>query len=111
MSIPANLYEAAQTTAAAAGTGDATIHVAATNLRLMGFTAFESAGTPAAANFLLRNGIADTGAVIAGCGLPSSGFGSAWFGPDGISADAGIFLDRVAGNTTVTVAWKVMPSQ
>ena len=71
--------------------------------RLLGWTAVESAGTPALATAVIRDGADVNGAPIAYIGLLASGGGSQWFGPQGIVCPNGIFLDRVTGTTTITV--------
>jgi hypothetical protein len=86
-----------------AGTTDAQAIAATTDLRLMGWSVRESAGSPAAATLNLRHGTSASDPVVAGINLAASGVDSQWFGPQGLPADAGIYLDRLTGNTTVTL--------
>ena len=82
---------------------------AATGLRLMGYSAKESAAAPAAAT-----GVIDIGATAAG-GTPvvnlnfaASGSSSAWFGPDGIDAAAGISIDWITGRFDCAIYYKIV---
>lgn len=86
-----------------AGIADAALVAATANLRLLGYTIRESAGSPAAAAVNLRNGDADTDPLLAAETFAASGSEHRWFGPNGISCADGVFLERVSGNTTVVV--------
>ena len=95
-------------TAVAAGTADTQGVAATANMRLMGFAVRESAGTPAVATLNIRHGTADTDTVIAPISLIASDTKVAWFGPQGIPCASGLFVDRVAGNSTITFWTKVV---
>lgn len=87
----------------ASGTGDAAAVAASTFLRLVGFSAAESAGTAAAAEVILRHGTADTDELlVAPINLAANGFQAEMFGA-GIPAPNGIFVDRVSGTTTLVL--------
>jgi hypothetical protein len=90
-------------TACAADTADIAAVAAAANLRLMGFTVRESAGTPAVATLAIRHGTVATDTIIAPVSLIASDTKTAWFGPQGIPCASGIYVDRIAGNTTITL--------
>jgi hypothetical protein len=85
---------------AAAGTGDAQITSSGFS-RLFGYSITETAAAVATA--VIRNGTSTSGAPLAYIGLPASGAQTVWFGPQGIAAPLGIFLDRVTGTTQVVV--------
>jgi len=83
------------------GTGDVQGVVAAYNLRLMGYSVAESASSSAAAEVILRHGTLATDALLtAPINLDANGYGH--FTCD-IMASAGIFIDRVSGETTVVL--------
>lgn len=90
--------------AVASGTDDAIVLSASRFLRLIGFSIGES-GTPAAtASVKFYNGQAATGEVVIPiCNLAATGFGTFWYGPDGIPCPDGLFLERVSGETEVVV--------
>ena len=90
------------------GTGDTAVVAATAGLRLMGFACQEDAGTPAAASFYLRHGDDATDPILIPVKLAASESRADWFGPDGIAAASGIYLDRVTGTTQVTVFTKVL---
>jgi hypothetical protein len=72
--------------------------------RLMGFSAQESAATAAAASFVLRDGTDSTGAAVAFVQLGADQSINGDFGGiGGIEITTGLFIDRVAGSTEVTV--------
>lgn len=72
---------------------------AATNLRLVGFSARETTGT-AGAVFNIRHGTSNAGALLVTVSLGVSESAREWYGPDGIAAASGIWLERVSGSTT-----------
>ena len=75
-----------------------------TDLRLMGFTVVESAGSPAAAHMRIVHGQVTSGnPVIATVKLAADGKEQAWFGPDGIPIPNGITLNFVAGAMETTL--------
>ena len=85
-------------------TADADAAVAATTgLRLMGYTATESDGTPAVATANIKHG--ETGAggtVMVPISLRASEMKSEWFGPQGLDCAAnGLSIDHVAGTLDV----------
>lgn len=86
----------------ATGTGDA--EVVTTNAdgycKFLGFSAHETAGTPAAAAFQIED---QNGKVLAVCELAANGSGSLWLGPQGVVANGGIQLNRLSGETHVVV--------
>lgn len=100
-------HAAATPTAVASGTGDAQGVAAAANLRYVGFTCRENAGSPAAAEFILRHGTDNTGTPLAFVKLAANESRADWNGPDGVAAASGIFVDRVSGTTEITIFSKV----
>lgn len=96
-------HAAITATTVATGTGDSQVAAAATGLRLLGYSVRESAGSAAVAAFNLRNGTTDAAALLAMGELAADSEKTVWFGPNGIDAASGIFLDRVAGETTIVV--------
>jgi hypothetical protein len=97
------LQAAATSTNAASGTADAQMIAATPSLRLVGFTAKENAGSPALAEFILRNGTSTAGTPVAHVKLGAGESVRDWFGPGGISVAAGVYLDRISGTTDVTI--------
>src|SRR5687768_14342718 len=87
----------------ATGTADAAGVAALANQRLMGFTVRETGGTPAIASLNLRHGTSVAGAIIAMAAVGASGQQTVWFGPNGIPAASGVFVDRVAGDTDLVL--------
>jgi hypothetical protein len=97
---------AATATDAGAGTDDEAITGAAAGLRLMGFSAEETAaGT---ATVILHNGTGTGDAVTYTFSLAAGESRGEWFGPDGIASAAGIYLERVTGTTRVVVHHKAV---
>ena len=86
-----------------AGTGDVQIMPAGKPAKLMGWSAVESAGAPALATAVIRNGSTTSDPPVAVIGLLASTSQAERFGPQGIECPNGIFLDRVTGNTTFVV--------
>lgn len=91
----------------ASGTGDTAIVAATASLRLIGFACKEDAGSPAAAEFILRHGDDAADPILIPVKLAAGESRADWFGPDGIACASGIFLDRVTGTTQVTIFTKV----
>ena len=89
-------------TAAASGSGDVAMVATTPGLRFVGFACQESAGSPAVANFRLRHGAADSAPILAPVELNSNESAREWWYP-GVDAPNGIFLERTAGSTEVTV--------
>lgn len=86
----------------AAGTGDA--QVVTGKGRLLGFSARESAGTPAAASFILRDGTSASGTPIVFVNLAASEtLNGDYGGINGIEFANGLYLDRVSGTTDLSV--------
>lgn len=98
-----NAYKPAVPTPVATGTGDAAAVAAATGLRLMGYAVRESAGAPAVAALNLRHGTLATDPLLVPVELAANGADKQWFGPAGIHCPSGIFVDRVAGETELTI--------
>jgi hypothetical protein len=85
----------------AAGTGNN--QITSTAGRLMGFTVAETTGTAGAA-VRLYSGTDNTGTRLSTVALAANESVRDWFGPGGITVGAsGVFVERVSGNTTVTV--------
>lgn len=81
--------------AAVAATRDAVVP-GANNLRFMGYSFRESGG--AAAQFRIRNSaVGASGAVMRNVVLAANQEIHEWFGPNGILAENGISIERVAG--------------
>ena len=97
------ISEAFSTTTVEAGTADAQGVAAASGLRLMGYSVRESAGSPDVATLNLRHGSADTDPIVALINLAASGSDSQWFGPQGLPVEGGVFVDRLTGNSTITL--------
>lgn len=96
------------TNAAVAADDNATV-AANAGLRLLGFSAAESAGTPAVAEAKIVNGA--TGAAagkVVDIGLVASDSKQAWFGPGGIACPLGISIDHVAGTLDITVHYIIV---
>lgn len=68
---------------------------------LVGYTVRESAGTPATASLVLRDGTSTAGSVIATISLAASTSQSAEL--PAVQFDTGVFVDRLAGSTEVVV--------
>ena len=89
--------------AVAAGTGDSAAVAANPNLKLLGVAFAETAASAAAAEVALRHGTSATDPfLVPNVNLDANGFGIEWFGT-GISCANGIFVDRIAGNTTLVL--------
>lgn len=95
--------QAAINTAIASGTAGVQGVTAAAGLRLIGFSVAENAGAPAAATVLLRHGTDATGAPIAYVKLAASGSFTQFLGDGGVYAPNGIYVDRQAGTTEISL--------
>ena len=84
----------------ATGTGD--VQVVTGSVRLTGYSVFESAGTPAAASLTLRDGTSTAGNPLVSVELAANASETRSLGP-GLLVGGGVFLDRTAGESTVTV--------
>lgn len=84
-------------------TGDAQGLAATANLRLLGFSCKEDSSTPAAAEFILRHGSTTADTAIAYVKLAASAsLTEVWMFP-GIPASSGVFIDRVSGQTKISI--------
>lgn len=86
---------ATTSTAVASTAADVQVIAATPNLRLMGYSFQENAGT--AASFVIRNGTTASDTPLAYVALAAGESVRDWFGPNGKIAAAGIFFDRVTG--------------
>ena len=102
--IPASINDMA--TAGTGANGQAV--AAATGLRLLGFAVRETTGS-GPAMILLRYGTSVAGPPLTIVSLGAYESAREWYGPDGINAAAGIYLERTSGSTQVTVYSKVVP--
>jgi hypothetical protein len=87
-------------------TTDEAIIGAAANTRLIGFSARETTGT-AAAVFNIRHGTSNAGTLLVSVSLGVSESTREWYGPDGIAAASGIWLERVSGQIQFIGYYKV----
>ena len=88
------------TTIATAATTDEQGIAAAANLRLMGYFIRETAA--AAATLNLCHGTANT-VIMTVENLAASTSISRWFGPQGLAADNGVYIERLTGGSTQIV--------
>lgn len=86
---------------------DEAIAAAGAGTRLMGFSARETTGT-AGALFNIRHGTANTDPILATVSLGASESAREWYGPDGLAAASGAWLERVSGTIQVTGYVKVV---
>lgn len=94
--------------AVAADVDNAVAVVANKQLRLMGYSARESDGTPAVATFLIRdNTVGSSGDIIIYGELAANGSETVWFGDSGIVFGTGISIEHVAGTFDITLFYKV----
>lgn len=87
-------------TTKAAGTADEAGIAAAHGLRLMGYSIAERAASAATVD-ICHGGAAGT--IIAYENLAASASVLRWFGPQGLPAQNGVWIERVSGNTAVTL--------
>lgn len=102
--VPANA--AATATDPGGTTTSLQVVAATTNLRLVGFSSRETTGT-AGAVFNLRHGTSAAGGLLATVSLGVGESAREWYGPDGLAAASGIYLERVSGSSTVVGYSKV----
>lgn len=86
---------------------DEAIAGANANLRLVGFSARETAGS-ASAVFNIRNGTTNAGAMLVTVSLGPGESAREWYGPDGLAAPSGVWLERVSGQCQVVGYTKVV---
>lgn len=88
-------------------TADVTLEAATTNLRLLGWTVREDAGTPAAATVLLRHGVESagncTGNIIAYVELAASQSSGEWYGDRGLAVASGVCADVQLGTIDINI--------
>lgn len=84
--------------------------VAATaGLRLMGYSAKESAAAPAATTAIIVHGATGAGGTaVINLNLALSTSQTQWFGPDGIACPNGISIDWLTGRLDVELFYKVV---
>ena len=88
--------------ASASGSVDSVMVVATPGLRFVAFAVRESDASPAIASTIFRHGGADSDPILAPVELNANESAREWWYP-GVDAPNGIFLERVAGSTEVTV--------
>ena len=94
-----NAYRPCTATPVASGTGDAQGVAAASGLRLMGYSARESAGSAAAADFNLRHGDGNGDPLLVVGELAANGSDVRWLGPQGLACPDGVWVERVSGSS------------
>jgi hypothetical protein len=85
---------------------DEAIAAAAAGTRLVGFSARETTGG-AGSVFNIRHGTSNAGALLVTVSLGVSESAREWYGPDGIAAASGLWLERVSGQTSFVGYYKV----
>jgi hypothetical protein len=86
---------------------DQAIAAAAAGTRFMGFSVRETTGTtPALLNF--RRGTSNIDPIMVSITLGANESAREWYGPDGIAAAEGIWLERVTGTIQATGYMKVV---
>lgn len=104
-----NAYSVANTVDSLNATADVDLAVAAdAGLVLMGFCVAETAASPAVAEVYIINGADGDGDVVAPVFCAASATHSQWFGPAGIACPNGITIERIAGETSVTVWYRIV---
>lgn len=98
---------AAVATEVASGTADAQAVAALASLRFLGFSVRENAA--GAAEFIIRHGTQATDPPLAFVKLAAGESVREWYGPQGLVATNGIFVDRVSGTTHLVVYSTVAP--
>lgn len=86
---------------APSGTGN--VELINRGTHLLGVNVGESAGTAAAATVVLHDGDSASDPELFRAEVAGDGAQTHWFGPQGIRFDNGVFLERVAGETVVTI--------
>lgn len=108
LSSSVGAFVAATAIEVASGTADAQAVAAQAGLRLLGYSIRESAAAAAAASVIIRHGTSTAGAPLAFVELDLDQSVTVWFGPDGLAAAGGIFIDRTAGETHIVIFYKVI---
>ena len=88
------------TTIATAATTDEQGIAAAANRRLMGYFIRETAAAAATVN--LCHGTSNT-TIMCAENIAASSVVGRWFGPQGLPADAGVYIERLTGGSTQVV--------
>ncbi len=101
------IHVAATAVDSSSGTDDELVVGAAAGLRLMGFSCQEATGS-ATANFYLRNGTNNSGALLYAVTVAANESRGEWFGPAGIASASGIWIERVSGNVLVVTYYKAV---
>jgi len=104
---PVHIPATASDCGTASGT-DIAIGTPVAGLRFMGFSARETTAT-AGALFHIRHGTSNSDPVLVTVSLGLNESCREWYGPDGITAPNGIWLERVTGTIQVTGYMKVVP--
>lgn len=92
----------------ASGTASAAAVAPTANLRLLGFSITESAGSPAAAQVSIQEGTgADIATEISGVNLAASESAREWYGEHGIPCPGGIYFNRISGTTRAVIYYRV----
>lgn len=86
-------------TTIAAGTGDEAGYAATAGLRLMGVSVRETAAGAATVN--IEHGTANSSPIMDAITLAASSGITHWFGPQGLPCASGIWIERLAGTTSV----------
>ena len=82
---------------------------AVAGLRLIGWAAKESDGTPAVATFDIKNAATGAaGAVLVPVELSANESTREWYGPEGIPADDGLSIDHIAGTFDIYLYHKTV---
>lgn len=105
--VRANHTPGAQSTEVASGTGAVQGLPAGADLRLMGISVAESAGTPATAEVNLYHGTSATAPALMLFNLAANESVREWFGSDGICCPGGVFVNRVSGSSWLVLYWKL----
>lgn len=103
----AGIHVAATAVDSSNGIDDELVVGAQAGLRLLGFSSQEATAAAGAA-FYLRNGTSNAGALLYAVTLGANESRGEWFGPDGIAAASGIWLERTDGNVLVVTYYKVV---
>lgn len=90
----------------ASGTADVQGLTAKVYRRLCGVSVTEDAGTAAAAEVILRHGTSTGGSELTGIVLAANETKVFWFSDEGVSVPSGVFVDRVAGTTKLTLFYR-----
>lgn len=88
-------------------TTDESIAGPSAGLRLIGFSSRETIGSGGAV-FNLRHGTSNAGALLVTVSLGPGESAREWYGPDGLAAASGIWLERVSGQCVVVGYSKVV---